>query len=422
MERDLEEQALTLAGPWRVLWRVTLRRSLAAIGAAGLWILLQTATEITVTDMFQVRTFAEEVYTQFVAPDAGRDKTEAIPPKEEGDQPASRDEQGALAWESAVARAVVVSLPAVLLTWVLVLMAAWSWEKDLPPLETLALRPHVYRLGRARWPCLVLLLGVGLVLVGVPVASLVWKVGWSGSPPGWFLWTARIHLSKVLQTRGSLVLSSLLMAAAAGGMAAVLALLTCWLAVGTRWFHAAALLLMGAAWALPGPIVGLGLKDIINRLMDLDGSGLAGRLLYYGPSPLPVLWAYLIRFFPCAMAILWPVVRLLPRELRDSARMDGARPDQELRYVVWPLAARAWLCAGLAVGVLCLGELSAGKLVETPGAPTFAHEVFTQMHYGVTNDLAALNLVLLGAVAGGGIVVATAGKLLGYLPSSGSLR
>ena len=59
-------------------------------------------------------------------------------------------------------------------------------------------------------------------------------------------------------------------------------------------------------------------------------------------------------------------------------------------------------------GVLCLGELSAGKLVETPGSSTFAHEVFTQMHYGVTNDLAALNLVLLGAVVLGGVIVAVA--------------
>jgi ABC-type spermidine/putrescine transport system permease subunit II len=55
-----------------------------------------------------------------------------------------------------------------------------------------------------------------------------------------------------------------------------------------------------------------------------------------------------------------------------------------------------------AVAVLSLGELGAGKLVETPGSQTFAHEVFTQMHYGVTNDLAALCLVLLTVVIVGG--------------------
>ena len=60
---------------------------------------------------------------------------------------------------------------------------------------------------------------------------------------------------------------------------------------------------------------------------------------------------------------------------------------------------------------MSLGELSASKLVETPGSQTFAHEVFTQMHYGVTNDLAALGLVLLAAVlVGGSLVVALPGS------------
>src|SRR5262249_35852880 len=63
--------------------------------------------------------------------------------------------------------------------------------------------------------------------------------------------------------------------------------------------------------------------------------------------------------------------------------------------------------AGVAVAVLALGELSAGKLVETPGSETFAHAVFVQMHYGVTNDLAALCLVLLLVVlAAGSLAVA----------------
>ena len=38
----------------------------AALGAAALWVSLQAATEISVTDVMQVRTFAEEVYTQIV--------------------------------------------------------------------------------------------------------------------------------------------------------------------------------------------------------------------------------------------------------------------------------------------------------------------------------------------------------------------
>ena len=74
--------------PPRVLWHVSLRRAAAAFVVAALWVAIVAAAEISVTDFFQVRTFAEEVYTQaalgtfdFVAP-AGDDEisTALCPP------------------------------------------------------------------------------------------------------------------------------------------------------------------------------------------------------------------------------------------------------------------------------------------------------------------------------------------------------
>jgi ABC-type Fe3+ transport system permease subunit len=127
----------------------------------------------------------------------------------------------------------------------------------------------------------------------------------------------------------------------------------------------------------------------------VTGSRWLAILLYHGPSPLPLVWVDVIRLTPCAVALLWPVVRLLPAELSDAARVDGASPSQELRHVVWPLTRAVFGRAALAVGVLALGELSAGKLVATPGMPGYATEIFTQMHYGVTNELAARCVLLL---------------------------
>lgn len=377
VERELEEDALTVVGPWHVLRVVTLPRCQAAIGAAALWVALLAATEITVTDMMQVRTFAEEVYTQFVG----------------------GDREG---W----ARAVLVALPLVAVTWLLVLAAARHWERNLPPLQTRAVPPLLIPLRKARWLCLAAVLAIALLLLGVPLASLVWKAGLAGSPPVWSAQIAASHVLRVVRLRGSLVAESLMVAALAGGLTAGLGLILCWLAVEARWFQAGVLSLMAAVWALPGPVLGIGLKEAIQQTMDLSHSDLVARALYYGPSPLPLLWAYLLRLFPYAIAVLWPVVRLFPPELREAARIDGARPVQELCWIVLPLLAPTCLRAGLAVAVLSLGELSASKLVETPGAQTFAHEVFTQMHYGVTNDLAALGLVLLAAVLAGATLVA----------------
>jgi iron(III) transport system permease protein len=395
VERELEEDAATVAGPWRVLWTVTRRRCVASIWAAGLWVALLAATEITVTDLMQVRTFAEEVYTQYAA--GGRD---------------------------AQARAVAVSLPLVVLTWVCVLWAARRWERTLPPLESMLTPPRLIRLGWARWPCLVGMFAAVGALIGVPLASLVWKAGLAGSPETWSTANANRQLAVALHLHGRLVVESLALALAAGALAAGLGLMVCWLALDSRWFHAGALILMAAVWTMPGPIFGGGLDEMnlqFITLVNARADTWIGKAFWYGPSPLPSLWVHVLRFFPCAIALLWPIVRLIPRELRDAARVDGARPSQELRYILLALAAPACVRAGLAVAVLSLGELGASKLVSTPGSKTFAHEVFFQMHYSATNNVAALCLVLLAAVVLGGSLWAVAGWLLGRVrPTRGT--
>jgi iron(III) transport system permease protein len=381
VERSLEEDALTAQPAWRVILRVSLPRAGAAVAAAGLWLGLQAATEITVTDVMQVRTFAEEVYTQLVAPETG---------------------SGA----DSLARAVAVALPSVVLFALLVLVLARHWERTLPPAPAEVGPPLTFSLGRHRWPLAGLVGGLAVLLLGVPLGSLLWRAGLTGAPRSWSAPVAWHHLRLVWQAEHRLLLGSIALAAGAGAACAGLALGACWAAAGTRWFRGGVLVLMAAAWAVPGPVIGLGLADTTAALLNAVPSRALADALWYGPSPVPLLWVDVIRFFPCAVAVLWPVVRLLPAELRDAARVDGARPWQELRHAVWPFAAPACRRAALAAGVLSLGELSAGKLVSTPGMPGYAEVVFTQMHYGVTNDLAARCLLLLAAVMVGAALLA----------------
>jgi iron(III) transport system permease protein len=378
VERELEEDALTAAGPWRVLFGVTLWRARAAIAAAALWAALLTAGEITVTDVMQVRTFGEEVYTQFVAPEGGA---------------------ASEAWGDMVGRGVAVAAPAALgIALVAVVMAA-RWERRLPARAAVLGPPLLYRLGRARWPLFALAAAAAVFFVAVPVGSLVWRLGLHGTPRAWSAPTARAGLADALRMEGGLILTSLLTAATAGVISAALALATCWAALDAPWLRYGALALMALVWAMPGPVVGLGLKNVILGLLQATGwpHALAGPL-WYGPSFIPLLWVDIIRFFPCAAAVLWPVVRLTPRQLRDAARVDGAGPLGEFVRVAVPLHARAALRAAAAVAVLSLAELSAGKLVSTPGFDSFAEMVFAQMHYGVRPELAASCLILLAAV------------------------
>jgi iron(III) transport system permease protein len=386
VERELEEDALTVAGVGTVVLRVTLPRCRATLGAAALWIALQAATEITVTDVMQVSTLAEEVYTQMVAGDTG-----------------------------GLARSVALALPGAVLGWVILAVVVVRLEKTLPALESWSSAPLVWELGKCRWMWFtVVALGM-IVLAGIPVGGLVWKAGLAGNPPGWSAATMLTHLQHVGRLRGLMVGESLGLAVATGIVCAGLGLLAAWLG-GSRWFSSLLLLLMAGVWAFPAPVLGLGLKKTIEWLIAATGSGLLATALYYGPSYLPVFWAHLVRFLPFALVLVWPLVRLIPRDLREAADVDGLRPGQQFRALILPLAFPAVIQAALAVAILSLGEVAAGKLVETPGSQTMAHEIFNIMHYGVPNDLAALCLVLLGLVALGGLALAGVRRLFPAFP------
>jgi iron(III) transport system permease protein len=381
VEPQAEDDALLAAGPGTVLWRVTLVRARGAILAAATWVALLTAHEITVTDLTQVRTLAEEVYTQFALPDA----------------------IAGLTPEAAVARAVAVTLPGTLLVAMVLAAAVWHWERAVPPLGAAPGPRPLIHLDRATSPILVLVVAMIVIFALVPIGSLIWTLGATGRPEHWSASVAAGFLAVARQNHSRLIAGSLAAATAAGLTAATLAFVACWSARDSRTVRLVLTLVVAFAWATAGPVVGAGLKTTIDGLVEVDARLTNGdvvrRFLYDGPSPLPVIWADILRFFPCAVALIWPAVRLVPESLTDSCRVDGGVPTAELRHAVLPLTAPAFGRAAVAVGVLSLGELSASKIVATPGdqlfGETFAHIVWARMHYGVNSQLAALCLLLL---------------------------
>jgi iron(III) transport system permease protein len=373
----LEEDAHTVLPAWQVTLRVSLRRAAPAIGLAIVWVALQTMGEITVTDLALVRTFAEEVYTQFVT--------------------SAREGFG---------RAVAVSIPLVLLIILLVGFLVRRWEGRLT-FAVPAGPPRIWKLGRGRWMAFAIL----LVVIGgytlIPLASLIRQ---AGGGENWSIARLEIELRRAVNLQSSMIASSLGEALAAGLLAAGIALVASWIASDSRWARWLLFLLTISLWAVPGPVLGFGLKESINRLMDLEDlllSWTAARplraVLYDLSTPAPVLWAHTARLFPYAVAVIWPTIRSVPRDLREVVRVDGAGPWGEFRLVIWPASRRAVWIAVIAVTALALGELAASKIVQVPGRQTFAQELFNQMHYSATATTASLALVLLvpvGVIAG----------------------
>jgi iron(III) transport system permease protein len=319
-----------------------------------------------------VRTFAEEVYFQLVgAPDG-------------------------------VAAAVAVTLP----VWAAsALGAVWLLRRSawLAPAVAAAV-PASRHLRVGRWVevASATAVWVGLLsLVAVPLAGLILKAGSGGSLSG--------QLVLVIRAHGATLADSLLWSAVAGLVAAALALAACRRARGSPAFAGFLLALTAVAWVTPAPLVGLGLKTVINLLLAAEDAALAAlglspafpplrSALYDQPSPLPAVWALVVRFFPVAVAVLWPAVRQLPQELLDAARLDGGR-RAEWRGVVWPLARGAVVRTAVAVAALGLGDVVASKLAQPPGRQSFAEQLFAEMHYGADATVAAMSLLQVATTA-----------------------
>ncbi len=373
LEPELEEEALLAARPWRVFWHVIWPRLRPVVGLALGWAVLGAWNEITVTDMLQVRTFAEEVYTQFMT------------------------------GEAELARAVAVTLPSSLLLAGLTWWAIQRWRRLSPPRMTWSRTRLVYPLRGGRgW--LSLLAWLGMVIPwAIPLGSLIFQAGMiyhADRPPTFEPLSVLQRMGEQAARQGQGLFSSLLWAMTTGLLCAGWGLLLAWLMRHGRRLENALWVMTALIAATPGPILGLGLQTVILGLIQVPGGTLLRPLLYDGPSPAPNLWIGWMRFFPVAMAGLWWLARTVPAAWEESAWVDGASPWQRFKLAyLWPLLS-SWLAVALAVGTLALGEISAGKIVSTPGYMPLSHLIFQQMHASADTELASLCLVLLVIVSG----------------------
>lgn len=381
-DRSAEEDALTHGGAWAAFRRVALPAARPAIALAALWVAMQTTAEIAVTDMMQVRTFAEEVYAQFSRPDP--------------------DAAGGT--DLALARSLAAVLPPTLAMIAATLYLLHRGRHAAGFADAPTPRRPIYQLGIWRLPVSGAAGAAVAALLLVPLVSLIAKTGAVPPDDAWSLSAARHHLAGAFDVQWRRTVMSLATSLATGAGCAALAAATCRAMLASARVRAVMTILAAVLWALPGPVLGFALKIMIDRWIALSelfvgvGPSWVRTALYDGPSPWPVMWATGLRFVPLALVLLWPAVSSLPSGLRDAARTDGASAWMEFRHAVLPFLRGPLVRAALVVAALSLGELSAGRLVQTPGGQTFAQEIFQQMHYGVNNHLAAMCLILIAMV------------------------
>jgi iron(III) transport system permease protein len=403
VEAELEEDALLRMPAYQVVRRVTLRRAGGAVVVASVWVAMVTSAEISVTDVYQYRTFAEEVYTQAVL-----GAFDFAPPMDNG---------LAVPGQAAAARATAASngagsgqpvqvdsalsirslwcglgLSAILV--VAALLASGQLLDDL--VHAPERRPWRWRLRAGRWPAAIAF-WVGLfVVAGVPLANLICKAGVlvqatdTGRVRSWSAIKVVEGVAAAPWQYREELWQSAEIGTAAATAALVLGVPLAWSMRGGSslpWRRLGAIALL---MAVPGPLLGIAMIRLLNQPTDSPVAFLAP---LYDTNFAPWL-VQTLRALPIVTLIAWPSLASVPQAMLDTAATDGAGWWRRLVSIAipqrWPAIAAAWL-VGLAIAV---GELAATVLVVPPGPTTISVRIFSLIHYGVDDRVASICLVL----------------------------
>jgi iron(III) transport system permease protein len=339
---ELEDVALLEADAGRVLWYVTARHCLPGAAALGLLFITIAATDMAITDLMRVRTFAEEVYTQYALRRAG------VGP-------------------------ILTGLPVLVVTAVLltVFFGRSGWFAD----GSIAAEEAV---GRALRPARGVRI-VAFVLLAACAAGLAW--------PTVKLVMQTETVSAARRSAENLVGDigrSLLVTAPAAALMATAAVGLAHAIVRGRFARRLGIIGLALLLAVPAPTTGIALADILNH-PDWRGA------IY--DSPVALIIGYIVRYLPVAVVLLAAAIQRIPAAFEQMGRLDGADWPALLRHIVWPLTARDAAVAALVCLILAFAEIGTSVLIAPPGYSIASVRIFGLLHGGVYRDVAVLAIL-----------------------------
>lgn len=353
----LEEAALMVAAPRRVLRRITLPLAAPGIAAAALVVFVLAVSEFGVPGLLRVRVYTTEVFTAFAA-------------------------------LYDFSRAIVLAVPLLTLCAVVAAVAArLLGDRLVSPRRLTGSYPPLFdHWGRGARLAVVVVVVVAVVLPVVALAREALNV--------------RV-LRAAFDGSGEAIANSLILSAA--GATVVTAVAGCLGYGRARAGHRIAGLadtLFIVLFAVPSTIVGVGLIGVWNR------PGVFGTI--YGSDSMFIL-AYLARFVPVAALIFAAAVRYVPVSHEEAAAAAGAGWLRTMWGIVLPQLRLGLAAAWIVVFVLSFGELGASVLIAPPGESTLPIRIYTIIANTPPAQVAALALLqalvifaplaVLGAVA-----------------------
>ena len=343
----VEEAALLVAMPGRVLWRISLPLIAPTVAAAALIIFVLALAEFGVPGLLRVRVFTTEVLTAFSALyDFGAATALAVP---------------------LLAVALIVGIVAKFITGERLLATRRNPHPDL-----------ILRLGRWRAVALGIL---AIILTASVVLPLITLAVEAGQPE---------RITTALRASGAAIFNSLSLAAIGATLTSALAVFLGYARVrsGAR-LRGLVDLLFIVIFAVPSTVVGVGLIGLWNR------PGLLGAIY---TSQAIVVVAYLARFTPVAALMLAASVRQISVSVEEAAEVGGASWWRTFARIVLPQMRTGLAAAWVVSFIFAFGELGAMLLVAPPGESTLPVRVYTIIANTPPSEVAALALLQVGIV------------------------
>lgn len=228
-------------------------------------------------------------------------------------------------------------------------------------------------------------LAVGMM--AIPFVGIGWQLGWesSGSGGSWSFANVFDALSSTIRLHGAMTLQSLIWSAIAGSLATISAaiLAWCWVALGPI-SRFVGLVLALTFILLPAPIVGLALVDFCQLP---DPTGLLA-MIYDGPAI--IILGQSLRVTPWLFLYFSLLLGREEPALWENLRVEGYGPLRLFAVALWGVHRSAVGVAFLFGTAMAAGELPVTKIIAPPGHDTLAVLIFSLLHVGTTRQLAAL--------------------------------
>ena len=347
MNPRLEEAARLSAGPPRVLLGITIPQVFPALVTAVLLVFCLALGETGAPTFLRVKVYAVESLAQFAA---------------------------FYDFSSATAAAAPLLLFVLLAFWGLHLLGARPSAILQPPSTGRA--PEPFRLGRYGVPFAVLAGALWTSLAGLPLAALLMRSADASA------------YAETLAGAGASLGRSFFIAALGASLILLFGLLIAYgRSTGALWQGSEMLTLF--LFALPGPVLGIGLISLWNRPAT---NGVYG-------TPVILLLGFLAQYAILGVWVTKAALASIPRSMEEAAAGVGAGWTRRLTTIIMPLTWKGLAAAWLLAFLFCFRDSGIAMVVYPPGRDTLTVRLFTMMANGRPEVIAALCMLILASAA-----------------------